>query len=138
VPGGRYTFATTFDLRRFDPATARLHLRLGVDNFVREVRLNGRPTPVALALPGSEAKVRLHGFDIDEGFGAGTNTLEVVVENSEGSGTKDRPNAMALRVELSGTAIRQLARRYTWAGRTRGGLAGAGRNAESPGTTGRF
>lgn len=111
LPGGLFTFATTFDLGRFDPATARLQLRLGVDNFVREVRLNGRPTPITLALPGAEAKVRLHGFDITEGFLPGRNELEVVVENSAGSGTKERPNAMALRVELAGTAVRQLDRR---------------------------
>lgn len=107
LPGGRYTFVTTFDLARFDPATARLHLRLGVDNYVREVRLNGRPTGITLVLPGPEAKQRLHDFDINEGFLPGSNQLEVVVENSEGAGTKERPNAMALRVELSGTAVRQ-------------------------------
>jgi hypothetical protein len=108
VRAGLYTFVTTFDLGQFDAATARLHLRLGVDNYVREVRLNGRATGIKLAVPGAEAKQRLHDFDVNEGFRSGSNELEVVVENSEGAGTKGRPNAMALRAELSGTAVRRL------------------------------
>jgi hypothetical protein len=108
LPGGFYTFRTTFDLSRFDSATARLRLRLGVDNFIREVRLNGKPTEIKLAVPGAEAKQRLHEFDLKDGFAPGLNELDIVVENGYEAGTKDRPNAMALRAELFGTAIRQL------------------------------
>jgi hypothetical protein len=106
--GGRYTFETTFDLSRFEPATAQLHLRLGVDDFIREVRLNGRPTDIILARPAGEAKLRLYDFDIKEGFVPGTNRLEVVVENGHGAGAKEELNPMALRVELAGSAVRKL------------------------------
>jgi hypothetical protein len=108
VPGGKYTFATTFDLAGFDPSTVELHLALGVDNFVREVLLNGKPTGLVLARPPNEAKSKRTASEIKEGFVPGENRLEIVVENGAGVGTKNRPNAMALRAELSGTAVRVL------------------------------
>jgi hypothetical protein len=108
LPGGVYTFKTTFDVARHDPKTTRLRLRLGGDNFIRRVHLNGQPTGIKLELPGNQAKERLHDFDVSEGFRPGQNELEIFVENTPGLGTKDRPNAMVLRAELHGTAVHLL------------------------------
>jgi len=78
--GKSLTFSTTFDLGRLDPATARLELGFLADNFIAEVRLNGKPIDV----PEHAHRppfVELNRLIIEHGFVAGVNTLEIVVHN---------------------------------------------------------
>jgi hypothetical protein len=105
-PGGcRWTLRTHFVLNGLDPSTAHIAGRVSVDDFVVEVRLNGKSLPIP-------KDTRREGEDnddkkwldvhIDEGFVAGDNTLEFVIENTRKTG--EMINAMAFCADLKGKA----------------------------------
>jgi len=85
---GDFVFRTTFDLTDFDPATARISGRLGVDNSIVDVRVNG----VSQGALGGGFK-QWRDFEIAGGMVNGVNVLDLVVRNF-------LPSPMALRVEL--------------------------------------
>ncbi len=105
VPGGVvYTFRTTFELVGLLPDSASLRGLVLADNYVSEVRLNGRVLPPRDPPPENTPEPQSQWFNEfigQAGFVEGTNTLEIDVMNTkvpEGDGS----NAMGLRVELSG------------------------------------
>jgi hypothetical protein len=106
-PGCRWTLRTQFDLTGFDPSSARIEGQLSADNYVVDIRVNGKAVPIP---PGNRDDKLLEGWlplRIDDGFVSGMNTLEIVIEN--GSGTepgRPQPTAtpMALCVEMKGSA----------------------------------
>jgi hypothetical protein len=99
VDPGVYAFRTTFDLSGFDPSTVLVTGRFSQDNSLRDVLVNNESTGISSTTsPTFEA---WHDLEIGEGFVAGLNSLEFVVDNG-GTG----PNPAGLRVELNGTAVR--------------------------------
>jgi hypothetical protein len=102
LPGGcRMTFRTKFDLTGFDPATARIEGYCATDDWPVELRLNGH---VSVPLPPEKRTLTLPvvRLQIDKGFVAGENVLEIVVENAV---VPNMPlNHMALFVHWKGTA----------------------------------
>jgi len=80
-PGnGVVTFTTSFDLTGFNPATATITGRWGVDN-IGEIFLNGHDTSIGLPY-GYPAFEALHPFGITGGFLAGINTLSFEVTDT--------------------------------------------------------
>jgi hypothetical protein len=101
----RLTFVTTLDLTGFDPQTVRLHLSIRVDDELIETRLNGQKTSIEMVDRGHKREFRE--LTLDQGFVAGKNTLEFVVQNDSPSDPYDRgPNPMGFRAVLAGTAVR--------------------------------
>lgn len=98
VPASTFTVATEFDLSGYDPSSAQLQLRIGADNTVQNVRLNGQPTGIGFSGFASLSST----FLIEQGFRTGRNTLELDLVNA---GTD--PNPAGLRIELQGTALAQ-------------------------------
>lgn len=99
IPQGNYRFQTRFDLTGMDPATARLSLKIAVDDAVTQVLLNGVNTGIA----GSRYDAFGPAMAISNGFAAGTNTLEILAANG---GTSANPGG--LRVRALGTAARKV------------------------------
>jgi hypothetical protein len=103
--GALWTFCTHFDLNGFDASTARIEGRISADDYIAEIRLNGKTMPV----PNGSRDRTLNGkwleLQIQEGFVADDNTLEIVVENAVMPGVVDG-NTMALCVDWTGTAVK--------------------------------
>jgi hypothetical protein len=97
-PPGKYVYRTTFDLSKFDPATARLTLQIAVDNGLEELRLNDAKLGFAIAEPNGFQT--LSSFEVRHGFRAGVNVLELATLNS---GNSISPSGV--QVLLSGTAV---------------------------------
>jgi hypothetical protein len=100
--GCRWTLRTRFDLSGFDPATASIEGKAAVDNYLIEMRLNGKKVPLPKAAA-SEWFARGVPIKVEGGFTSGVNTLELVIENAD-SGEKYNP--MAICVDWHGTATR--------------------------------
>jgi hypothetical protein len=96
--GRRLTFRTKFDLTGFDPATAKIDGRFVADDWITEVRLNGQTLPLS-----NRVVNQWKAFHIGEGFVAGNNTVEMVVENNPALG----PTAMGMCVQWKGEARRK-------------------------------
>ncbi len=95
-----WTFRTTFELPGLLPGSAVLRGRYMVDDYVKAIRLNGRP----VALP-DEHGLLLRDYQVfkaEKGFVAGTNTIEVDVLNGE-EGYTAAASPMLLRMEFDGT-----------------------------------
>ena len=92
-PAGSYTFQTTFDLTGFYPSTAILTGEWASDNC-SQIWLNGAYTGTEITPVGCLAS--MHPFTIASGFQAGINTLDFVVNNTDGP--------TGLIVSLGGTA----------------------------------
>ena len=75
------TFRTKFDLTGFDPATAMIDGRFTADDWVLEVRLNGKTLPLS-----NHLTYNWKAFHIGKGFVAGKNTVEMVVQNRPDTG----------------------------------------------------
>jgi hypothetical protein len=104
MPGGcRWTYRTHFDLTGFDASTARIEGRIAADDFLGEMRLNGNSVPLSASDRGVTLLSHWHAWKIENGFAAGDNTLEIVVENSFSQSLKFG-NVMALCVDCQGTA----------------------------------
>jgi hypothetical protein len=99
LPGGTYTFRTTFELPAIPSEGGMLRGRFLADNHVAAMRLNGRAVPVPQH-DGDPPFNRFFPFTIREGFVRGTNVLEVDVRNRASSSHRDTP--MALRLEFEG------------------------------------
>ncbi len=102
LPGGcRMTFRTKFDLTGFDATTARIEGYCATDDWPVELRLNGH---VSVPLPPEKRTLKLPvvPLEIEKGFVAGENVLEIVVENAVVP--KMPLNHMALFVHWKGTA----------------------------------
>ncbi|MBN1125408.1 MAG: lamin tail domain-containing protein [Sedimentisphaerales bacterium] len=96
VPGGQYTFVTTFDLSGMNHTTANLTLSISVDNWLDDVRINGTSTGISAAgFSGWNGP-----YAIETGFVEGINQLEFIFTN-EGSD----PNPAGLRIRINGTAV---------------------------------
>ena len=95
--GCRTTFRTTFDLTGFDPATAIIDGRFMADDWIVEVRLNGKTLPLD-----NHLYCGWQQFHVGQGFVAGNNTVEMVVENNPALG----PTLPALCVQWKGAARR--------------------------------
>lgn len=108
---GAYTYKTTFDLSGFDPASARLVVKVAVDDNLTNVKLNGQS--LGLNAAGYTAFSTLN---ITSGFVHSVNTLEFVISNA---GTAANPSG--LRVELGLTVaprtVQLPAWRATWQAR---------------------
>jgi hypothetical protein len=100
----RWTLRTRFDLAGFDPATAQIEGLASADNFLIEIRINGKSVPLP-KVSGSNWLYKKTPIRIDRDFVAGTNTIEVVIENSNPAAAYD---PMALCLELHGTATRNV------------------------------
>ncbi len=101
----RFTFERKIDLTGYDPATARIELRLIADNYVNTITLNGQ---LSYEIPNRPVEVFGQSFVqfqtqvLDAGFKPGVNTLRVEISNF---GEFDKvSNQTALRVELGGLA----------------------------------
>ncbi len=107
MPGNAtYTFRTTFDMAGLWLQGAGLRVRFRADNFVGAIRINGRNVP----LPPQSQNMpfdALYGIVITNGIVQGTNTLEIDVKNyiTEHPNSQSNKSAIALRVELEGTAL---------------------------------
>ena len=107
MPGNAtYTFRTTFDMAGLWLQGAGLRVRFRADNFVGAIRINGRNVP----LPPQSQNMpfdALYGIVITNGIVQGTNTLEIDVNNyiTEHPNSQSNKSAIALRVELEGTAL---------------------------------
>jgi ferric-dicitrate binding protein FerR (iron transport regulator) len=100
----RCTFRTKFDLKGFYPSTARIEGRIMVDDYLVEIRLNGKVVALPDGGRGPLLYAKKLAFKVDEGFVAGENTLEIVIENSVNA-AKGYVNTMALCAECKGTAV---------------------------------
>jgi hypothetical protein len=100
--GCRWTLCTRFDLKGFDPATASIEGRIGVDNYLIEMRLNGKKLPLP-KVAASEWFARRVPIKIEGGFTSGINTVELVIENAKSAETH---NPMGMCLEWHGTATR--------------------------------
>ena len=92
------TFRTTFDLTGFDPATATIDGRFTADDWIVQVRLNGKTLPL-----GNHRVYEWQALHIGEGFIMGKNTVEIVVMNDPAVG----PSFMGLCVQWKGAAPRR-------------------------------
>lgn len=90
------TFRTTFDLTGMDATTALINGLWGADNTGVDILLNGNSTGIALPGTSTTNFSSLHAFSISNGFVAGINTLEFVIQ--------DVGTVSAFRAQLSGTA----------------------------------
>jgi hypothetical protein len=109
MPGGcRWTLRTHFDLAGFDPATAHIKGRMLVDDFLAEMRLNGKSIGIPKASKDVDLCKHWLGLKIDEGFVPGDNLLEIVIENRPTIAMNNNVDNMALCVEWNGTARRIL------------------------------
>jgi hypothetical protein len=95
-PVGDYDYRTTFNLAGFNPATASITGKWAADNYGFDILINGQSTGNTTQTTTSDSFVLLHDFSISSNFGAGINTLDFLVRNSNGPG----PNATGLRVEI--------------------------------------
>ena len=102
VPGGVYTFRTTFELADAAPESAVLAGRFLADNHVNAIRINGNAASVPEhgTTPPFD---HFHSFLVRKGFVEGTNVLEIDVLNLATSSGKNTP--MMLLVELEGFAF---------------------------------
>jgi hypothetical protein len=98
VNAGDYNYETTFSLDGFSLASAALTLRVGADNELTNVLLNGVSQPIAFAGFASLSGT----FTLTNGFVLGTNVLDFFSVNDDGPG----PNPAGFRARLSGTARR--------------------------------
>jgi len=98
-----YWYSTAFSLASYDPNTASIHLSIAVDDFLKDILLNG----VSLASAPYNydfSAVSFHGrndFDINQGFVSGDNTLVFEVENEPSTDL----NPTGINVIFSGTAV---------------------------------
>jgi hypothetical protein len=105
--GCRWTLRSHFDLAGFDPSSARIEGQISADDFVVQIRMNGK----AVRIPEGNRDAMLYRkwlpLRIDEGFVSGDNVLEIVIENGDGVSPEQRSpisSPMALCVELNGLA----------------------------------
>jgi hypothetical protein len=108
-PGCRWTLRTHFDLTGFDPASARIEGQVSVDNYLVEVRVNGKSVRIPPGNRDDKLLERWLSLRIEEGFASGVNTLEIVIENGSGiEPIRPQPTAtpMAACLELNGLAQR--------------------------------
>ncbi len=77
--GGDYTYQTTFDLTGFDPATAVLLGGWATDNLGMDIKLNG----TSLGIQNGAQFGSLTPLQINQGFQAGVNKLEFLVNNAD-------------------------------------------------------
>jgi hypothetical protein len=93
-----YTYETTFDLTGFNPASAKIVLRLASDNNTTSVLLNGSSTGItATSLSSFSAP-----FTISSGFVNGINHLDFVVNN--GPGVVSNPTGLRVEIQSFGVA----------------------------------
>jgi hypothetical protein len=105
LPGGcRMTFRTRFDLSKFDPTTARIEGKISADDWIMEMRVNGKPVPLPNGSHDGLLFEKWLDFKIENGFIDGQNTLEIVIENAVHQSTEGI-NAMALCVDCKGLAL---------------------------------
>jgi hypothetical protein len=100
--GCRWTLRTRFDLSGFDPATASIEGKVAVDNYLIEMRLNGKKVPLP-SVRASEWFARGVPIKVDSGFTSGANTLEIVIENADSG---EEYNPMGICLDWRGTATR--------------------------------
>ena len=104
MPGGNYTFRTTFDLTGLDPSSARIDGMWSTDDSGVDIRLNGTSLSAlagsSLTLPASPGYNGFVDFVVASGFLAGANTLDFLVYNTPQQGG----NPVGLRVDMEGTA----------------------------------
>ncbi len=84
--GCRWTLRTHFDLSGFDPSTARIEGQVCADNYVVEIRVNGKAVPIPLGNREEALLEKWLHLKIEDGFVPGGNTLEIVLENGDGTG----------------------------------------------------
>jgi hypothetical protein len=100
----RTTFRTEFDLTGFDPATAKIEGQFVGNDYVTQMRLNGKSI---LERPqGMQAPYFMRPICIEHGFVAGKNTIEMVVETTFPHASHITHNVMALCVQWKGVARR--------------------------------
>ncbi len=95
VAAGNYNYRTVFTLDGFDPSTATLKLRVGADNGLLDVLLNG----VSRGLTYEGFATMSGEFTLTGGFAAGTNTLDFLTLNYDTSA-----NPAGFRARVSATA----------------------------------
>jgi hypothetical protein len=100
----RWTFRTRFDLRGFDPASARIEGQFTVDDYLVEIRLNGKPLPLPAGAAREDLRMTQIPIEVTSGFVDGINTIEMVVENQ--ASDHRSANSMALCVKWQGSAQR--------------------------------
>lgn len=99
VAAGAYSYRTSFSLAGFDPASAVVTLRVGADNRLNDVLLNGVSKGISYL-----GFATLSGpFTVTNGFVPGTNTLDFLTFNDTTS-----PNPAGFRAQLAGLARKRL------------------------------
>lgn len=99
---GNYTYRYTFDLSRFDPATAQITGTWATDNGGVDILLNGvsiSPAPTADTAFTQPLGTYTFSAPVSSNFVACANVLDFVINNASTSA-----NPTGVRVELSGTA----------------------------------
>jgi hypothetical protein len=98
APGGTYDYQITFSLSGLNPLTAILTGDFAADNSAC-ISLNTVPT--GMCTPTVTGFEQLTPFAISSGFRPGTNMLDFIVTNQDGTSTN---TPTGLEVEISGTA----------------------------------
>jgi len=82
IPGGNFTYRTTFDLSGLNPTTAVLQGNFASDNTTTDILINGISTGITNP---SEQFSSFTPFSITSGFANGINTLDFVVTEEGGT-----------------------------------------------------
>jgi len=93
---GAYNFTTTFDLTGFLPGTAVITGKVGADDELVGVLLNGVAVTPAITTP-DQGYASTYSFSITSGFTSDVNSLEFLTMNTHGG-------SVGLFVDMTGTA----------------------------------
>jgi hypothetical protein len=98
APAGNYTFTTSFDLVKFDPAKYFLNAEISSDDALLEVKLNGANIAlIPSACPTSTFQC-ITPYEFNGKFVSGTNTLSFTVANDD---NHSKSNPVGLYVQFS-------------------------------------
>src|SRR4029079_18478745 len=107
-PDGAFTFRTHVDLTGFNLSTAEVAAHVLVDNYIKDVRVNGKSTHVQVPSDHentvNERTIRIPA----SAFAPGKNQIDVVVINERMS--NNQPSPMALLLEWRAKAAPEIQR----------------------------
>lgn len=107
-PDGAFTFRTHVDLAGFNVATAEIAAHVLVDNYIKDVRVNGKSTGVSLPSDRNNTVAERTIKIPAAAFRPGKNEIELVVINEPMD--KNQPSPMALLLEWSAAAAPEINR----------------------------
>lgn len=108
LPDGAYTFRTHVDFSGFKAGTADVQARVRVDNYIKDILVNGKSTGVRVPSDRENSAIERKIKIPAAAFSPGKNRIDVVVINEPM--TNNLPSPMALMVEWSATAAPEIER----------------------------